>query len=110
MFDPSAPHIIILLVVILLLFGSARLPKAARSLGQSMHIFKRSVQGLNLDDQNSAANPPPDATVLPAALAPAPDATQQQLADLQRRVEDLQQQAATTSNGQAGQTQTQQPL
>jgi hypothetical protein len=48
--------------------------------------------------------------VLPAALAPAPDATQQQLADLQRQVEDLQRQAATTGNGQAGQTQTQQPL
>ena len=46
MFDPSAPHIIILLVVVLLLFGSTRLPGAAQALGKSMHIFKRSVKGL----------------------------------------------------------------
>src|ERR1700685_234250 len=45
MFDPSAPHIIILLVVVLLLFGSSRLPGAANALGRSMNIFKKSVQG-----------------------------------------------------------------
>ena len=107
-------HIIILVIVLVLLFGAKRLPGAAQSLGQSLHIFKRSVQGLNPDDQNSAANPPPDATatVLPSVLpaAPAPDATQQQLADLQRQVADLQRQAATTGNGQPGQAQTSQPL
>jgi sec-independent protein translocase protein TatA len=109
--DALAPwHIIILVVVLVLLFGARRLPGAAKSLGESMHIFKRSVQGLNPDDQNSAANPPPETTAPPAVLAPAPDATQQQLADLQRQVEDLQRQASTTSNGQAGQTQTSQPL
>jgi sec-independent protein translocase protein TatA len=103
-------HIIILVVVLVLLFGAKRLPGAAQSLGQSMHIFKKSVQGLSQDDQNSAANPPPDviAAALPPAM-PAPNQTQQ-LADLQRQVEDLQRQAATTGNGQAGQTQTSQPL
>jgi len=55
MFDPSAPHIIILLIVVLLLFGSRRLPGAAKSLGQSMHIFKRSISGL--DSEDDAANP-----------------------------------------------------
>ena len=99
-------HIIILVVVLVLLFGAARLPRAAKSLGQSMHIFKQSVQGLNSDNQDNAANPPPVSTALPAT-----DPTQQQqLADLQRQVADLQRQAATTGNGQAGQTQTQQPL
>lgn len=101
-------HIIVLVIVLVLLFGARRLPGAAQSLGQSMHIFKRSVQGLNQDDQNSAANPPPSATALPAS--PAPDPTQQQLADLQRQVETLQKQSAGGGNGQAGQTQTQQPL
>jgi sec-independent protein translocase protein TatA len=101
-------HIIILVVVLVLLFGARRLPGAAKSLGDSMHIFKRSVQGLSPEDPNSAANPPPGATALPAA--PALDPTQQQLADLQRQVQDLQRQSATTGNGQAGQTQAGQPL
>jgi sec-independent protein translocase protein TatA len=119
--DALAPwHIIILVIVLVLLFGARRLPGAAQSLGQSMHIFKKSVQGLNPDDQtsstpgwappasyssNTAANPPEAAT----ALTPAPDATQQQLADLQRQVADLQRQAATVSNGQAQPEQTQTP-
>jgi sec-independent protein translocase protein TatA len=120
--DALAPwHIIILVVVLVLLFGARRLPGAAQSLGQSMHIFKRSVQGLNQDDKTTAANPPeasagwatpPEAT---AALAAPPDATQQQLLDLQRQVADLQRQSAAVSNGQpgqadAGQSQTHQPL
>src|SRR5262252_679489 len=73
-------HIIILVVVLVLLFGATRLPRAAKSLGQSMHIFKSEVQGLSRDDKNSAANPPSGATALPA-----PDPAQQQLADLQRQ-------------------------
>jgi sec-independent protein translocase protein TatA len=113
MFDPSAPHIIILLIVILLLFGSARLPRAAKSLGQSMHIFKRSVSGMDVDDETAAnpfppaqANPfppaqasqfPPaqSAAVLPPAAAPVDHAqTQAQLADLQRQIAELQKQSA----------------
>jgi sec-independent protein translocase protein TatA len=102
-------HIIILLVVLVLLFGATRLPRAARSLGQSMRIFKDEVQGLSKDDKDSAANPPPGATALPPP--PALDPAQQQLADLQRQVEELQRQSAGSGNGQAGQaTQTQQPL
>ncbi len=97
--DALAPwHIIILVVVLVLLFGARRLPGAAQSLGQSMHIFKKSVQGLNPDDKNTAANPP-EAT---AALSAPPDATQQ-LLDLQRQVADLQRQSASAPGGQAGQ-------
>jgi sec-independent protein translocase protein TatA len=122
MFDPSAPHIIILLVVVLLLFGSRRLPGAARSLGESMHIFKKSVQGINPDDE-TAANPPagPAATQFPPyapavvqpAVAAAPDATAQQLADLQRQLTELQQQQAAGNaavSGQAEQAPTAQPF
>jgi sec-independent protein translocase protein TatA len=114
MFDPSAPHIIILLIVVLLLFGSRRLPGAAKSLGQSMHIFKQSVSGLNPEDPNdpnhngasgftanSAALPPatPSAQPLPSTQ----DATQSQLQDLQRQVEELQRQSASGSAGQQNQ-------
>jgi sec-independent protein translocase protein TatA len=114
--DALAPwHIIILVVVLVLLFGARRLPGAAKSLGESMHIFKKSIQGLNPDDQTTAANPPEAWATPTLPPAPPPDATQQQLVDLQRQVADLQRQAATVSNGQAGQTQpgqtqTQQPF
>lgn len=37
-------HAIILLVVILLLFGAPKLPALARSLGQSMKIFRSEVK------------------------------------------------------------------
>ena len=118
MFDPSAPHIIILLVVVLLLFGARRLPGAAQSLGQSMHIFKKSVQGLNPDDQDSAANPmgqnsmaqPFTAAPPPVAPIAAPDPTGQQLADLQRQVADLQRQNAGSNGGPVSEAQSTQPF
>jgi sec-independent protein translocase protein TatA len=102
--DLSGPHIIVLLVIVLLLFGSTRLPGAADALGKSMHIFKKSVKGLG-DEGKSA--PADGATVtqvsaLPQPVAPRPqlpvptpmpDATQQQLHDLQQQVQDLQRQA-----------------
>ena len=42
---PSGPELIIVLVVILLLFGSTKLPKLARSLGASVTEFKKGVKG-----------------------------------------------------------------
>jgi sec-independent protein translocase protein TatA len=116
--DALAPwHIVILLIVLVVLFGARRLPGAAQSLGQSMHIFKKSVQGLHEDDAGSAANPSapasgswvtPPAAVAPPAVA-APDATQQQLLDLQRQVQDLQRQTAA-GNGQPSDAQTTRPI
>jgi sec-independent protein translocase protein TatA len=47
--DLGKPEILILLVVILVLFGAKRLPGAARSLGQSMRIFKSETKGLRDD-------------------------------------------------------------
>jgi sec-independent protein translocase protein TatA len=102
MFDPSAPHIIILLIVVLLLFGSTRLPGAAKALGQSMHIFKKSVKGLDEDRQADSATVPPAALAAPPQQPSAgQDATQQQLQDMQRQLRDLQQQSAGASSASA---------
>ena len=95
LFD-SPWKILIIALVIIVLFGSKKLPHAARSLGQSMRILKREVQGLHEDEQESPAQegtsapqfPQAQLTTAPAA-APADqqsqiDALQQQLRDLQR--------------------------
>lgn len=44
---------IILLVVVVLVFGSKRLPDTARSLGRSLRILKAETQGLR-DDEGQA--------------------------------------------------------
>lgn len=106
MFDPSAPHIIILLIVVLLLFGSRRLPGAAKSLGQSMHIFKKSVAGLTPDEEQEFGFAPKPVNVPQALTAtePVPVTDQQsQLQDLQRQVQELQKQTAAGSAGQTNQ-------
>jgi sec-independent protein translocase protein TatA len=118
--DALAPwHIIILVIVLVVLFGARRLPGAAKSLGESMHIFKKSVQGLNPDDDPaSAANPtgqsfmaqPVSGTPLPPASIGAPDQTAQQLADLQRQVADLQRQSAGPNGGPVSEAQSTQPF
>ena len=45
----GTPELLILLLIILLVFGGARLPKLARSLGQAQKEFKT---GLTDDDED----------------------------------------------------------
>ena len=47
-------HWIIVIAVFVLLFGAKKLPDAARSLGQSMRIFKSEVKGMRNDDDPKA--------------------------------------------------------
>ncbi|MEU4364878.1 Sec-independent protein translocase subunit TatA [Promicromonospora sp. NPDC023987] len=47
-------HWIVLLVVVLLLFGSTRLPGLAKSVGQSMKIFKKEIKDLRDDGSDDA--------------------------------------------------------
>lgn len=44
-------HFLIILVVVLLLFGAPKLPGLARSLGQSMKIFKSEIKSDTVDDE-----------------------------------------------------------
>ncbi|OMH28160.1 hypothetical protein BKD30_02160 [Tersicoccus phoenicis] len=54
--------IIILVVAALLLFGAPKLPGMARSLGQSMRIFKSEVKQMKDDDATQASANRPSAT------------------------------------------------
>jgi sec-independent protein translocase protein TatA len=46
-------HILVLLIVVVVLFGSKRLPDSARSLGRSLRIFKSEMKELNKEDNDS---------------------------------------------------------
>ena len=50
-------HIIVLVVVIAVLFGSRRLPDAARGLGRSMRIFKSEMQQMKDDTPPAGKRP-----------------------------------------------------
>lgn len=99
-------HIIVLVLVVVLLFGAKRLPDAARSIGKSMKIFKAETKDLTGDNKAATEDSEPAETRhLPASTTPPASATvtsDQQVADLQRQLDELKkQQAATTPVEQA---------
>ena len=77
----SAWHVIILLAVVILIFGAKRLPDVAKSVGQSMKIFKNEVKDLRTDDvpaTDATPNTPPtqqNAVVSPPVVVQTPVAT-----------------------------------
>lgn len=50
----GAPELLIVLVVVLVLFGGAKLPQLARSLGQAQGEFRKAVQR---PDEDGAGRP-----------------------------------------------------
>jgi sec-independent protein translocase protein TatA len=68
-------HIIVLLVVILLLFGAKRLPDLARSVGQSLKIFKSEVKDLTDDGKANDSSGQPTGTTPSSGTAPGDDAS-----------------------------------
>jgi sec-independent protein translocase protein TatA len=88
LFD-SPWKVLIVAVVLIVLFGSRKLPDAARSLGRSLRILKSEVQDLHGEDA-------PATTATAAVAQPAPQ--QQQIEQLQQQIRDLQgEQAAGTA-------------
>lgn len=41
----TGPHLFVVLLIVVLLFGAPKLPALARSVGQSMRIFKQEIGG-----------------------------------------------------------------
>lgn len=56
--QPGWVEILVVLFVVLLLFGSKRLPKLARSLGSSLTEFKKGLKGE--DEEEKDKLPPPE--------------------------------------------------
>ncbi len=73
----DSPATILLLIVVILLFGSKKLPDVARGVGRSLRIFKAETKGLMTDDDGQSVPPavPPQITAqTPAAPPVAPPA------------------------------------
>ncbi|MBN9158630.1 MULTISPECIES: Sec-independent protein translocase subunit TatA [unclassified Microbacterium] len=65
-------HLVIILAVILLLFGAAKLPALAKSMGQSARVFKGEMKAMKDEDAASdaaaAAPQAPATTALPTPV------------------------------------------
>ncbi len=69
----SGWHLVIILAVVLLLFGAPKLPGLARSIGQSMRIFRSEVKTMKdengnevlVDEDEADEEPAPQATKAP---------------------------------------------
>jgi len=54
----GAPELIIILVIVLLLFGTTRLPKLAKSLGEASKEFKKGAGEREEEEAKPASAPP----------------------------------------------------
>ncbi len=50
----GTPELLVILVIVLLVFGGAKLPKLARSLGQAQKEFKTGLSEGSEDDEKDA--------------------------------------------------------
>jgi sec-independent protein translocase protein TatA len=62
----GAPELLIILVVVLIIFGPTKLPKLARSLGETVHEFRRADIAKDLGANDTGA------VEAPLAEPPAP--------------------------------------
>jgi len=68
---PGGWELILILAVLVLLFGASKLPNAARSIGQSMRIFKAETKGMRSEDTTPDAAQNQPAQNQPAQNQPA---------------------------------------
>ena len=64
---PQGAEWLVILAIVVLVFGAAKLPDLARGTGQALRIFKAETKGLRDDEKDEAAPPPtpPAPTELP---------------------------------------------
>ena len=79
-------ELVLILAVIILLFGAAKLPDLARSTGRSLRIFKAETKGLMDDDDDEKESPERTAT-LPSSTPTSTTAEQVDPAETPRRTD-----------------------
>jgi sec-independent protein translocase protein TatA len=86
---PEGAEWLVILAIVILVFGAAKLPDLARGTGQALRIFKAETKGLRDDDKNGKTGKKGDAaqaTGAPRAIDAGSDA---KLADLEARQAEL---------------------
>lgn len=68
----SVWHVLVLLLIVLLLFGAAKLPDIARNVGKSMKVMKSEIKDLREDDDAVTPATPPVPPVPPYSVQPHP--------------------------------------
>lgn len=80
---PNGAEWLVILAIVVLVFGAAKLPDLARGTGQALRIFKAETKGLREDDKDAKAK---DAPTSPssAELPPPPAPDQSSVEDRHR--------------------------
>jgi len=73
------PHLIAILVIVVLLFGAPKLPGLAKSIGQSMRIFRGEMK--TMKDENGKDVPVATEGTAATETKPAESATAETIAD-----------------------------
>ncbi len=71
--DVGSTEILVILLVVLLLFGSKRMPDLARTFGKSLRELKKATSGIEAELKRAMEEPPPPPPK-PAAPRAMPDA------------------------------------
>ena len=66
MFGLGLPELLIILVIVLILFGTAKLPQIGSGLGQAIRDFKKGIRGEEPEDITTHENLPPKKTEKPS--------------------------------------------
>ena len=74
---PQGAEWLVILAIVVLVFGAAKLPDLARGTGQALRIFKAETKGMREDDTESA----PQATQPPRSELPPAQRDQQSVED-----------------------------
>jgi sec-independent protein translocase protein TatA len=91
----GTPELLIILAVLILLFGAAKLPELARGSGRALRIFKAETKGL-MDDEDET---PSDQAQTPPAQSQAQLELEAKQRDLARRQAELDAEADRLNRG-----------
>lgn len=85
---PQGAEWLIILAIVILVFGAAKLPELARGTGQALRIFKTETKGLRDEDEKEKgdkAEKPGELSASGSASAGLTASEQERIAELERR-------------------------
>jgi sec-independent protein translocase protein TatA len=80
----SLPHILMVLIIVMLLFGAKRIPEIAGSMGKGIKEFKRNVNDATREDPSSLTRAGSNASTSPAVRSTQADLEEERQAGPKR--------------------------